>query len=665
MGGVRMLRRVIAGLLLAATIAGPAAAAAVQTADVQTAQLSESIRDAYRRTHPGLPQESQPAATPETLPDAAPPADGCAPGPDQTAIIAACSAVIADAARPPAERAQAYLRRGVATVILAPDDSLAERRAAAAEDFDKAVALDPGLAEAHYYRGLVSADADQAIASFETAGRLGMDVAAPLTAGYGERAARRAAAGDAVGAIADYTALLALDADSVPALFGRARASIATGDNAAAVADLVAAGRLARPDDALRPPIEALLRELSPPDYDALVARLDAPAEAVAPAQAAPAATTPAEATRPLSAEAAAALERYRLAVQSSVAAIARANMRILLAQGWATVTLTVAASGELVAARLEDSSGSAAVEEAVLLSTRQAAPFPPLPAALGTAPRSFSIAVGSEGAAVPGSEAAPVPQAPRAEPAPPVRVETPLPGRRIALVIGNRRYRHGPELPGAEADAHLVAGALADCGFTVTELADGTRTAMLAALDAVSAEAGAADWVVLYYAGYGISMAGNNFLVPTDARLAEDWDILSETVGADRLLVAAGPARLLRVVILDASRDNPFIAPMRRTISDAGGVSGGVSGAMAPVDPPVASLVALPARPGRIAESPPGDGPGPYAQALAANLCRPGVEIDKAFRLVRDDVWDASGHRQEPMTYSTLPGRTTYALRP
>jgi uncharacterized caspase-like protein len=76
------------------------------------------------------------------------------------------------------------------------------------------------------------------------------------------------------------------------------------------------------------------------------------------------------------------------------------------------------------------------------------------------------------------------------------------------------------------------------------------------------------ADIAVIYYAGHGIELDGNNYLIPTDAALETDADVLDETLPLDRVLFAVEPAKRLRLIILDACRDNPFTKTMKRTIA-------------------------------------------------------------------------------------------------
>lgn len=222
----------------------------------------------------------------------------------------------------------------------------------------------------------------------------------------------------------------------------------------------------------------------------------------------------------------------------------------------------------------------------------------------------------------------------------------------RIALVVGNSAYAAVPALPNPKRDAGRVAAALRGAGFqTVTVLADAGRAELIAALNRFSDAAERADWALVYFAGHGIEIGGANYLIPVDARLKSDRDIGDEAVPLDRVLQSIEAARKLRVVILDACRDNPFAGAMRRTVATRS-----VGRGLARIEPDGGTLVAFAAKHGQTALDGEG-GNSPFVEALARRLATPGVEINKLFRLVRDDVMAATGRRQEPFVYGSLPG--------
>jgi tetratricopeptide (TPR) repeat protein len=228
--------------------------------------------------------------------------------------------------------------------------------------------------------------------------------------------------------------------------------------------------------------------------------------------------------------------------------------------------------------------------------------------------------------------------------------------GRRVALVIGNSNYTAVAALPNPRRDAQALAEALRAVGFTTVTLAnDLPRDKLVDTLRSFAADAEKADWAVIYFAGHGIEVAGVNYLIPVDARLLSDRDAQFEAVSLDQALGAVEGARKLRLVLLDACRENPFARQIRRTIA-----SRSVGRGLARIEPGPGTLVAYAARDGQVAL----DGNGqnsPFAAALLKHLKDPGLEINKLFRLLHDDVMEATDNRQEPYTYGALPGREDF----
>ncbi len=223
--------------------------------------------------------------------------------------------------------------------------------------------------------------------------------------------------------------------------------------------------------------------------------------------------------------------------------------------------------------------------------------------------------------------------------------------GRRVALVIGNSAYKSVAALPNPSRDAAAVADVLRRAGFqTATLETDLTLDRFINALRLFARQAESAEWALIYYAGHGIEMGGVNYLVPVDARLETDRDVSYEAVPLEQVLNAVEGARKLRVVILDACRDNPFANKMKRTTA-----SRSVGRGLARVEPEGGTLVAYAAKGGEVAMD--GDGQNsPFVTAILKYLPMPGVEINKFFRLVRDDVLNATNRRQEPFVYGSLP---------
>ena len=184
--------------------------------------------------------------------------------------------------------------------------------------------------------------------------------------------------------------------------------------------------------------------------------------------------------------------------------------------------------------------------------------------------------------------------------------------------------------------------------------LLDGSREAVTAKLKSFAEAAAKADWAVVYYAGHGIEFDGSNYLVPVDVKFEQDADIPKESVALDNVLNAVGVAGKLRLVILDACRENPFATDMKRT--DAASVGRG----LARLEPESGTLVAFATKHGRTAT----DGAGlnsPFASALVRRMLTPGLEVNQIFRLVHDEVLVETEKQQEPFTYGQLPAQQFY----
>jgi len=226
-----------------------------------------------------------------------------------------------------------------------------------------------------------------------------------------------------------------------------------------------------------------------------------------------------------------------------------------------------------------------------------------------------------------------------------------PDPGRRIALVIGNSSYQVVSELPNPRPDAATVAASLKEDGFETRLIPDATRQVMVDALRDFRDQADSADWAVVYYAGHGIEIGGTNYLVPIDAHLRSDVDADDEAIPLNRVLDSVSGAKKLKLVVLDACRDNPFLRTMKRSIALRS-----VNRGLASIRPEGGVLVVYAAEDGQVAED--GDGKhSPFSEAFVRRLAEPGVEINKLFRLVTADVMTATGNRQRPYQYGSLPG--------
>jgi uncharacterized caspase-like protein len=229
----------------------------------------------------------------------------------------------------------------------------------------------------------------------------------------------------------------------------------------------------------------------------------------------------------------------------------------------------------------------------------------------------------------------------------------------RIALVIGNGDYKAITPLRNPINDARLMRRTLQDqLGFEVIYVEDADQAAMDRAIvrfGARLAEAGAGAIAMFYYAGHGVQSGGENFLLPVDIAISREADLPLRAVRAEDVLrqMEAAPSAV-KVVILDACRDNPFGA--RFKMAAAKGLADIALGN-------TEFTIGYAATAGRAAED--GDNSNsPYATALARHLPAAGKEIFEVFRLVRYDVAEATGGRQLPEARTTML-RQLYLNRP
>ncbi|WP_437182551.1 caspase family protein [Rhodoplanes tepidamans] len=217
----------------------------------------------------------------------------------------------------------------------------------------------------------------------------------------------------------------------------------------------------------------------------------------------------------------------------------------------------------------------------------------------------------------------------------------------RMALVIGNSAYQAVTELPNPANDAKAMAELLSAAGFEVTTAPDLGQAEMRKAIGdfaAKVAERGPDTVSLVFYAGHGLQVDGENFLVPVDARIAREADVPLQTVRlADVMNALAAVPSKTRIVILDACRNNPF--------SEINKV---VGRGLAIVDAPSGSIVSYSTAPGSEAE----DGEGsnsPYTRALLGVAREPGMPIEQAFKRVRYAVHQVTAGRQTPWESSSL----------
>jgi uncharacterized caspase-like protein len=225
---------------------------------------------------------------------------------------------------------------------------------------------------------------------------------------------------------------------------------------------------------------------------------------------------------------------------------------------------------------------------------------------------------------------------------------------KRVALVMGNSAYQNVSRLSNPANDSAAISAALKGAGFDVVELRRDLKVnEMRRALRDFSDSVRDADIAIVYFAGHGIEIDGINYVIPVDAALERDIDAFDEAIPLDRILTVIEPARQLRLVILDACRDNPFDKVMKRAIA-----SRAVGRGLARVEPTSPNtLVAFAAKAASTVSDGANSDNSPFTAALIRHLTRPGLDLRRAFGFARDEVLKATNNKQEPFIYGSLGG--------
>lgn len=235
-------------------------------------------------------------------------------------------------------------------------------------------------------------------------------------------------------------------------------------------------------------------------------------------------------------------------------------------------------------------------------------------------------------------------------EPAAPAALQGPE--QRVALVIGNSNYQNAPQLANPDNDAQSMAQFLNSAGFEVISATDLGQNDMLRVVQDFSAKVSARGpntVAMVYYAGHGVQLAGENYLVPVDAKVSNQTDLVNDSVRLVDVMstLETIPSRM-RIVILDACRNNPF-----PNVNDAGR-------GLAIVDAPNGSIVGYSTAPGAEALDGSG-GHSPYTQAFLNVAREPNVPIEQLFKRVRLQVNQSTSGAQIPWESSSLTSDFTF----
>lgn len=223
----------------------------------------------------------------------------------------------------------------------------------------------------------------------------------------------------------------------------------------------------------------------------------------------------------------------------------------------------------------------------------------------------------------------------------------------RVALVIGNGGYLNAPHLRNPPNDASALAGVLRGLGFEVDLEIDVDNARMAALVADLPRRTRGAGLALFFYAGHGFQIDGRNYVLPVDARVATEADVATQAWDVASLVARMDRSTDVKVVLLDACRNNPFEEQLTQSLgaAKAGAV---LAPGLAPIQPAGGVLVGLATDPGAVAY----DGTGnnsPFTAALLRYLPSPGIEINTALTRVRAEVFVQTGERQRPWTTSSL----------
>jgi hypothetical protein len=226
---------------------------------------------------------------------------------------------------------------------------------------------------------------------------------------------------------------------------------------------------------------------------------------------------------------------------------------------------------------------------------------------------------------------------------------------RRVAFVAGNGTYKNVTPLANPPIDAKSMAGVLRNAGFDVVEGINLTRDKMTERLLEFGKKTQGADIAVFFYAGHGIAVDGINYLLPVDADIKSKMDVkLGNAINVDLTLDQTMNAAKVKLVFLDACRDNPFAAKIKAGASTR---SVSVQTGLAEMKSGEGTLIAFATGPGQTALDGQKGTNSPFTRALMANITQPGVEIQQAMTQVRAQVNEETKRGQLPWGHTNLIG--------
>jgi len=231
---------------------------------------------------------------------------------------------------------------------------------------------------------------------------------------------------------------------------------------------------------------------------------------------------------------------------------------------------------------------------------------------------------------------------------------------RRVALVIGNSSYANVPRLPNPRNDASDVIARLKAMDFNVIPGLDLDRNGFLNTLAVFGRAAEGADVALFFYAGHGLQVNGQNYLVPTDAKVEYEAELDIALIPVPLVMQQLARGSRVNIVLLDACRDNPFAKELSRSLGTRS--SSALGRGLSRVQTASGTFIAFATQPDNVAQD--GDGRNsPFTQALLANMEKPGLSLSDLMIEVRNDVMRQTNGKQVPWDSSSLTGRFSFKI--
>ncbi len=223
----------------------------------------------------------------------------------------------------------------------------------------------------------------------------------------------------------------------------------------------------------------------------------------------------------------------------------------------------------------------------------------------------------------------------------------------RVALVIGNGDYAIA-RLVNPKSDAELMARTLKSVGFDVIKHTDANMQTIRQAFTEFARRLRQPDAVgVFYYAGHGVQVGGQNYLIPIGADITAEGEVALQAINLSELLASMrGAASRINIAILDACRNNPYESHVRS-----------IARGLAPVSAPAGTLISYATAPGEVALDGT-DGHSPFTAALAQSIPIAGLAVEEVFKHTRETVLAATQNRQTPWEHSSLVGNFIFKAK-